>query len=158
MKLRKALLCALAALFLCGDAPAAPYGGSAAVYNNPIVTKQFAAAWQADGNGTLRDGTWEYGFRIDCVGGKLTVGPLVMGDQAFRVNIPCTENTIAIAHVHPNSGVSTPSKVDMDGKYPDYVISRDGLCVTDPKTHTYRKIKNFSDQFKPTAPARKHKA
>lgn len=157
MKLWRVLFCLL--VFLApGEAKVkVPYGGSAAIYNNPAVVKQFEAAWEADGNGTLREGMWEYGFRIDCVDGQIEVGPLVMGNTELRVMIPCTKDTIAIAHVHPNQGVSTPSQIDMDGVYPDYVISRDGLCLTNPKTHTYQKLKTFGEMFKPAHPSRKHK-
>jgi hypothetical protein len=159
MRLSRIAACLILLLAPCaGKAAPAPYGGSSAVYNDPAVAKQFEACWQADANGTLRDGTWEYGFRIDYVNGKLVPGPLVMGDQEYRVLIPCTDNTVAVAHVHPNSGVSTPSKVDMDGGYPDYVISRDGLCLTNPKTHTYQKLKTFGEMFKPAHKPRKHKA
>jgi hypothetical protein len=157
MKLLRLVAC-LVFLLVPAEGKGSPYGGSSTVYNNPAVCKQFQAMWQADQNGTMRDGTWEYGFRIDYVDGQLIPGPLVMGDQEYRVSIPCTKNTIAIAHVHPNNGVSTPSQIDMDGSYPDYVVSRDGLCVTNPKTHTYQKLKPFNEQFKPAETPRKHKA
>lgn len=137
--------------------PVAPYGGAAVIYNNPIVVKQFETAWEADGNGTLRNGTWEYGFRIDYVDGKIVLGELVMGDAERHITIMTYPQTIAIAHVHPYAGVSTPSQLDMDGTYPDYVISRDGLCVTNPKTHTYQKLKPFNQMFTLAHPPRKHK-
>jgi hypothetical protein len=145
----------LAALLLLSNhgvpkaAPRKPYGGSAAVYCDPVVIKQYEAAWEADGDGELRQGKWEYGFRIDWIGGMLEVGPLVMGDTELRVAIPYGRYTVAIAHVHPNQGVSAPSAGDMKGSLPDYVVSRDGLFVTDPKTHTYRFLRPFDRQFRP---------
>jgi hypothetical protein len=156
---KRALACVIVLLALCeGKVSSKPYGGSAAIYNNPLVIAQMEHAWEADQNGTLRDGTWEYGFRIDYVGGKIEVGELVMGDDVRHVTIMTYPQTIAIAHVHPNAGVSTPSQLDMDGVYPDYVISKEGLYVTNPKTHTYQFLKKFDDQFKLPAPPRKQKA
>ena len=156
---KRALASVIVLLALCeGKVGSKPYGGSSAIYNNAVVIKQMEHAWEADQNGTRRDGTWEYGFRIDYVGGKIVVGELIMGDAERHVVIMTYPQTIAIAHVHPIKGVSAPSQLDMDGSYPDYVISKDGLFVTNPKTHTYQFLKKFDDQLKLPAPPRKQKA
>ncbi len=142
------LLC----LFLSGRARLSkPYGGSSAVYCDAAVRKQFEAAWQVDMDGRLRNGTWEYGFRIDWnwITGKLVIGELIMGDKEFHTTIPVNENTLAIAHVHGIAGMSTPSEIDMaEGRFPDYVISEDGLFVTIPNKHMYQFLRKFDQQFK----------
>lgn len=142
--------------------PKAPYGGSSAIYCNPVVIRQMEAAWMADANGTLRNGTWEYGYRVDYAFGQVQVGELVMGEEALRVLIPTNDSTVAIVHVHPINGVSTPSQIDLDGKWPNYVVSKDGLWVTNPRTHTYQFVRPFGQQFSaegcpaaPPAPAKK---
>jgi hypothetical protein len=126
-----------------------PYGGSCDVYCNPIVVKQMERCWMADMNGTARDGTWETAFLVECdKNGKITVTKIQQGLVPYRVDIAIDSDTIAIVHVHPNNGVSHPSQVDVDGPLPDYVISRDGLWLTDPSTRTYKLLRPFDKQFK----------
>jgi hypothetical protein len=105
------------------------------------------AAWEADEAGRLRGGTWEYGFRVDYAFGQVQVGELVIGDQAFHFKIATNSNTIAIVHVHPLAGKSQPSPVDIGGSLPDYVVSQDGLFVTNPRTRTYRALMPFQAMF-----------
>lgn len=142
--------CFLVLLALCeGSTKKTPYGGSSAVYCNPAVVRQMQAAWMADADGTLRDGTWEMGFRVDYAFGQIQVGELVMGDAERHITIMTNGSTIAIVHVHPIKGVSPPSDIDLAGKFPDYVISKDGLYVTNPRTHTYQFVRPFVAMFVP---------
>lgn len=117
------------------------------MYCSSAVVAQMKAAWQADDQGRLRGGTWEYGFRIDYAFGQVQVGELVLGDKAFHSRIPTNSSTIAIAHVHPLAGESRPSLLDLSGSLPDYVISQDGIFLTDPKTHAYRPLVPFRAMF-----------
>lgn len=128
-----------------------PYGGSSAVYCNPAVIRQMQAAWEADDDGRLRDGAWEYGFVIDFAFGQIQPEDLTMGDAPRHLTIIPDGGTIAIAHVHPTNSVSQPSSVDVKGLWPDFVISKDGLWVTNPKNHTYRFLRPFNEMFLPCA-------
>jgi hypothetical protein len=146
---KQIVMCLLVLLTLCEGKvhPRVPYGGSSDVYCNPVVVNQMLAAWMADGDGTLKEGTWEYGFRVDYAFGHIQVGELVIGDDVRHITIMTNENTIAIVHVHPVNGVSTPSDLDLSGKFPDYVISKQGLWLTNPRTHTYQFVRPFGAMF-----------
>lgn len=145
--LRLVFACVLLLSALCAGRSKPPYGGSKAVYNNPGVIVQFERAWEADEDGTWRNGLWEYGFRIDYVDGKIVVGELVVGDGDLHIIIPSTKQTIAIAHVHPIRAESQPSKIDLQATVPNYEITQDGLYVTNPKKHTYKFLKPFNQMF-----------
>jgi hypothetical protein len=47
------------------------------------------------------------------------------------MDIPVDSNTIAIFHTHPNAGVGHPAGKDFSAGVPNYVLSREGLFVTD---------------------------
>lgn len=138
----------IAILAMAGTMPAAAqYGAGPAVYCKPEVIEQMKAAWKADANGTLRAGTWEYGFRIDYSDYQITPRELIRGDEPRHVAVPTTPETIATVHVHPEWGVADPSDADAGSPLPVYVISRGGLYVTNPKTKKFVRLRTFAEMF-----------
>ncbi len=91
----------------------------------------------------------ETGFRIDYVGNRLEIGPVEYGwNTPWTVTIPTNVNTVAIAHVHPINGISSPSTIDLTKiVYPDYVITKDGLYATYPGTGRWRYVRSFAQEF-----------
>lgn len=117
------------------------------------VTRQARAAWNATQGGMDGGGTAEAGFRVDRIGSDLQVGPVVRSAEAFSVSVPTTSSTIALMHVHPSLGESTPSPADTQSPVPNYILSKDGTFVTNPITQSFSSISNLrmSSVAKPLA-------
>lgn len=111
------------------------------LYCQVAVIDQFNRAWAATLNGTADDGTREVGFRIDRVLGKIQVGELIAGDAPLHIWIPTTMATVAIAHVHPQGGEWKPSDIDMDDGFTNYVLSSQGMNVTEPGKHKFHLLR-----------------
>lgn len=120
---------------------------------DPQTEQLFDAAlnkiWMMAGAGLQE---YEAGFALNRVGDHYQI---VFAHMTFERNmelkIPVNTIgvTIAVAHTHPDSGDDVPSghendksgQGDVFSPVPNFVVSRSGVWVTDPVTHSYRKVR-----------------
>lgn len=106
----------------------------------PDVIAAFKTIWKQAGYGMR---PYEGAFRIDRSGDgyQVVFMPLTYSyHQAHIYVIPGV--TVAIAHTHPNDTGYVPSWKDMEAAYPNYVVSRRYLYVTEPGNKSYHKVRD----------------
>jgi len=113
--------------------------------------------WGMAGNGTR---LYEAGFALDRTGEGyvIVVAPMTFEpDMELAIPFNAVGKTVLIAHTHPDEGTDRPTRGnakrrtgDVYSPVPNYVVSRTGLWVTDPKTATFSRVahKNW-DSFTP---------
>jgi hypothetical protein len=109
------------------------------------------------GNGTR---PYEAGFALDRTsdGYVIVLAPMTFEpDMKLIIPFNAVGKTVLIAHTHPDNGTDRPTlgdprrrTGDVYSPVPNYVVSRTGLWVTDPKTATFSRVtrKNW-DSFTP---------
>ena len=155
---------AVTTLLLCGlSVPlrAATARRASAVALHHAVSLTFGQAlqmiWVMAGNGTR---PYEAGFALDRTGDGyvIVLAPMTFEpDMKLIIPFNAVGKTVLIAHTHPDDGTDRPTRGDAKrhtgdvySPVPNYVVSRTGLWVTDPKTATFSRVtrKNW-DSFIP---------
>lgn len=113
--------------------------------------------WEMAGNGIK---PYEAGFALDRTadGYVIVLAPMTFEpDMKLEIPFNAVGTTVLIAHTHPDEGTDRPTRGnakrrtgDVYSPVPNYVVSRTGLWVTDPKTATFSRVahKNW-DSFTP---------
>lgn len=113
--------------------------------------------WGIAGNGTR---LYEAGFAVDRTGEGyvIVVAPMTYEpNMELTIPINVVGKTVLIAHTHPDEGTDRPTHGDARRRLgdvyspvPNYVISKSGLWVTDPKTATFTRVARQNwDSFTP---------
>lgn len=89
----------------------------------------------------------EAGFRVDVVDGTYLYYDAMGDDGELHMYIPVNTNTVAIFHVHPNTGIGHPVGKDFASQVPNYVFSRDGLFVTVPSASAETSVSSTYKQL-----------
>lgn len=114
----------------------------------PDVIEGFKKIFSQAGNGGFDT---EAAFRIDLIGGKRVVLVSPQTHQFKKMEVPLSDQTIAIAHTHPQANYH-PSTQDETSPVPNFVVSRSALWVTNPHPAKHephsRKVRD-NDWMKP---------
>ena len=103
--------------------------------------------WGMAGNGAR---LYEAGFAVDRAGDGyvIVLAPMTYEpDMELAIPFNAVGKTVLIAHTHPDESSDRPSEGDARRRsgdvyspVPNYVVSRSGLWVTDPKTATCSRV------------------
>ncbi|MFA6003274.1 MAG: hypothetical protein WC881_04325, partial [Elusimicrobiota bacterium] len=96
----------------------------------PEVIDAFKTIWKLAGYGMR---PYEAAFRIDQAGDgyQIVFMPLTYSYHQTKITV-IPGVTVAIAHTHPANTSYLPSWKDLEAAYPNYVVSRRSLYVTEP--------------------------
>jgi RHS repeat-associated protein len=106
---------------------------------DPMIIAGFERIWQMVHYGRER---YEAGFSVDVGRGGATnvhYAPMTYEPGILRIPInPPGQTTALIAHTHGQYSGVRPSEGDRNSRVPNYVVSRDGVWVTNPRNPTER--------------------
>ena len=131
------------------NGPADPTNPAKPLFCNADVQREFGRAFMKTKNGEARMGLAEAGRSIELRHGTIVFGPWSeteisdgVHENAHRMLIAETDETIAVFHTHGNRARAVPSQADLHGTVPDFVISQTAVYVTLPGSGRYLELKS----------------